>query len=305
VIGAALESRAGENNAEVIDLLAYHYALSDDQSKALYYLQRAGQKALLGNANEAAIGYFTQALKIADETDQVRVQFELLAGRERAYDRLGNRLAQTEDLRLMEQLAADSDQGLQAILQQLETHNRRMLLLSNLGQYAQAVEIAEAMLTLARSEAQTAWEARILSNVGIISWRQGEHLRAPRAMRQSLKLADQINDYQLKATCLNYLGLIHTRLADYAQARQDYQQALQLYCDIGDRAGEAACANNLGLLEANLGRYQAAQQHHAQSLSICRTIGDRHLEGISLNLLGSKHLALGNTRQAQLDPFVF
>jgi tetratricopeptide (TPR) repeat protein len=199
----------------------------------------------------------------------------------------------------MEQLAGLPNSGPTGILQQLETGNRRLLLLTDLGQYPAAIEVAQAMLALAKAEKQTAWTAQTLTNIGIIFWRQGDPMRAQLALQEALGLIDDGHDSQLQATCLNYLGLIHSRLSDYGPAREHYQQALQLYRDASDRAGEAGCANNLGLLEAILGRYQAAQQHHTQALSICRTIGDRHLEGISLNLLGGTHLALGNVRHAR------
>jgi len=294
-IGAALESRYSSNDNEVVDLLAYHYARSHDRHKALHYLQRAGQKALDGYANEAAISYFGDALGVARDIDNVKVQYDLLAGQERAYNRLGNRVAQTEALAQMHKLALAQKN----IARQLETGNRRLLLATNLGEYPSAIDTGQKMLALARQSDQPLWEARTLTNLGITYWRQGNYAKARECMQQARHSKGTAADPQLKATSLNYLGLIHTQISEYEQARQDYQQALEIYRTIGDKGGEAGCANNLGLLESSLGRYEQAEQYYNQALSICHTIGDRLREGISLNTLGQVHTILGNYELAQ------
>jgi predicted ATPase len=294
-IGAALETRYAQNEGEIVDLLAYHYARSNQRDKALSYLNLAGQKALDGYANEAAIGYLNDALAVAEELELVKVQFDLLAGREQAYSRLGNRMAQLEDLAQMKQLAlAEGD-----LSHQLETGNRRLQLAANLGDYQEAGQIAQETLALAQQSHRPLWAARTLVNLGITEWRQGDYGRARTAFQQALAINGAAHDVQLKATSFNYLGLIHTQMSDYEQSRRDYQQALELYRAVGDRGGEAGCANNLGLLEASLGRYHQAQSYYAQALSISHTIGDRLREGISLNTLGQVQIILGDYRQAQ------
>ncbi len=289
-IGVALEDRYGNNDNEVIDLLAYHYARSNDKHKALRYLQRAGQKALSGYANEAAISYFNDALDLARDLDNVKVQYDLLADRERAYNRLGNRLAQREDLAQMKKLALAQNSAARL----LATGNRRLLLATNVGEYPQAIGIAEETLALSRQVQESIWEVRTLTNLGITYWRQGNYTKARECMLQALQSKGTLEDEQLKATSLNYLGLIHTQISEYEQAREDYQRALEIYRVIGDKGGEAGCANNLGLLESSLGRYEQAEKYYNQALSICHNIGDRLREGISLNTLGQVNTIFGH-----------
>ncbi len=294
-IGLALENRGNNSDGEVVDLLAYHYSRSDNRDKALHYLHRAGQKALAGYANEAAISYFTEALTVAEETQNVKVQYDLLAGREQAYNRMGNRVAQDQDLKQMKQLAlAEND-----VRQQLEVGSRQLQLATNLGRYSEATEIAYETLNLAQQTNHPDWEARVLTNLGITSWRRGDYSRARRYLQQALDRLSAQDDQQLRATSLNYLGLIDTQICEYDQARHSYQAALAIYRDIGDRAGEAGCANNLGLLESSLGRYLEAQQYYNQALSICHAIGDRLREGISLNTLGQAETILGHYERAE------
>ncbi len=294
-IGAALESRYSNREAEIIDLLAYHYSRSDDRQKALKYLHLAGNKALNGHANEAAISYFTEALNVAGEVDNVKVPYSLLAGREQANDRLGDRDAQARDLDEMKRLAQLYNNPAQLV----ETGNRRVQLATNLGEYHEATTTAEETLALARQHGAYIWEARTLTTMGITCWRQGDYNRARACMRHALQSAGALEDAQLKATSLNYLGLIHTQISEYEQAGEDYRQALALYYDIGDRGGEAGCANNIGLLESSLGHYEQAEKFYTQALSICHTIGDRLREGISLNTLGQVNTILGNFELAK------
>lgn len=295
-IGAVLEERYTKNNGqEFIDLLAYHYSRSDNRAKALAYLQQAGQRALDNYATEPAISYFSEALIVAEELTDTTIQFELLAGREQAYNRAGNRGAQAQDLDRMKKLAIGHDD----ILQQIETGNRRLLLATNLGKYNEAIAIAEESIRLAQQADNLPWEAKVMLNLGITYWRQGNYAEARRVMQQLLELNGAAGSQQLSATSLNYLGLINTQLGKYEQARQDYQQALHIFRKIADKGGEAGAANNLGLLESSLGRYAEARQCYTQALNICQTIGDRLREGISLNTLGQVQTILGDYEPAE------
>jgi len=52
---------------EYYDELAYHYSRSDNKEKALNYLVKAGDKSKESFANESAIEYYNQALKLIDD----------------------------------------------------------------------------------------------------------------------------------------------------------------------------------------------------------------------------------------------
>jgi adenylate cyclase len=287
-LGDVLEARP--NSREIIDLLAYHYSRSDNREKAMSYLCRAGEKALNGYANAAAISYFTEALKIAEKLGNVAIQLESFAGREKAYNRLGNRAAQGDDLTRMKKLASLHH----AMDQYLEAGNRQVQLAMNVGDYNGALAMAEETLALARREGKSLWEARVLTTMGITYWRQGLYDNARGCMLKALDSQGAIDDPRLKAVSLNYLGLIGVQISEYEQARNYYQQALEIYRTLSDKTGEAGCANNIGLLESSLGNYAEAQQAYAQAYALCHTIGDRLLEGISLNLLGQVCTILGH-----------
>jgi class 3 adenylate cyclase/tetratricopeptide (TPR) repeat protein len=65
-IGAAIENLYPDRLEEYFELLAYHYVRSDNQDKAVAYLDLANRKAARLNAMEDARTYFETAMKILD-----------------------------------------------------------------------------------------------------------------------------------------------------------------------------------------------------------------------------------------------
>jgi len=66
-IGQAVESLYSERLEEFYEVLAFHYARSDNKEKAVEYIDLAGQKAVELGAMEEAMAYFDQAMKLLDE----------------------------------------------------------------------------------------------------------------------------------------------------------------------------------------------------------------------------------------------
>ena len=66
-IGKAIEDIYPERIEEYYELLAYHYAHSANNDKAVEYLDRASQKAIKLNAMEEAMAYFDPVKYRPDE----------------------------------------------------------------------------------------------------------------------------------------------------------------------------------------------------------------------------------------------
>jgi len=69
-IGQAIERIYAERLEEFYEMLAYHYARSENKDKAVEYLSRANQKAAGVNALQEAKAYFDEAVKILDTLPQ-------------------------------------------------------------------------------------------------------------------------------------------------------------------------------------------------------------------------------------------
>ncbi len=70
--GRALERLPGDRLDEYYELLAHHFARSDDREKAAEYLILANRKAAAQNAMEEAVSYFYAALAVLEELPDTR-----------------------------------------------------------------------------------------------------------------------------------------------------------------------------------------------------------------------------------------
>jgi class 3 adenylate cyclase/tetratricopeptide (TPR) repeat protein len=61
-----IEQRYAENLAPVLPLLAHHWGAANDATRAVDYLERAGEQALHGGSYREAIRFLTQAVELAD-----------------------------------------------------------------------------------------------------------------------------------------------------------------------------------------------------------------------------------------------
>jgi class 3 adenylate cyclase/tetratricopeptide (TPR) repeat protein len=105
-IGQALEDVGAGERFEQLDVLAHHFARSDQRAKAVDYLSRAADRAFAAFANKEAITRYDQALALAEGDDHAR-RAALLAKKAVALMRLpdagASRRAAEEALALYQQ----------------------------------------------------------------------------------------------------------------------------------------------------------------------------------------------------------
>jgi DNA-binding SARP family transcriptional activator/Flp pilus assembly protein TadD len=167
------------------------------------------------------------------------------------------------------------------------------------GHYADAVTVHGRANDAARLLGDRAAEAMALTNLGIISWRQGRYQQAADYHQQSLTASVAIGDRRGEATALANLGTVHERRGHYQQAVHCHEQALAAYQSVGERTGEARVLGNLGSVAAREGEYGRAVDWYQQALAVFREIGDRTGEASALPDLGRAY-----QRQARFDEAV-
>lgn len=282
-----------------LDLLAYHYGLSENAPKQREYLRRAGLAAAVRFVNVQAIDYLTRALALIPEASRepadLAERYELLLARERALDMLGQREAQARDLDALQALAAATgDAGRQAT-----ATLRRGSYAFAVSDYPAALAAAEVALALARAEADAAHAAaahllwgRALVDVGDYPG-GGEHFR------QALAMFRAAGDRLGEAQALNVLGQAAWRQGDPAGARARLEAALAVEREMGDRASEARALNLLGIIYQSMSDGTAAARAYEQSLALCREIGYHKLESDPLCNLGTLYAEMGEHAEAQ------
>jgi adenylate cyclase len=332
-VGLYLEQTIGETGG--VDLLAYHYGLSNHLPKKRHYLRRAGEAAAARYANGAALSYLSRALELTPETDLAE-QLLLLRWREQVYALQGMREAQHQDLRDLTTLAA----SLADPAQQAEIEVRQANYAYLIGDYAEAIaaatraaelaEIAGASFTAARAQQEWTWAligqgnysaaqshaeeclrqseaasdprgvSRAYQALGEIAGYQGDHTTERSHYEQALAIVRAIGDRRREGGILNNLGVVAANQGDVAAARLYYEQNLRIDQEIGNRRGEAFVLGNLGVLATEQGDTASAHVYLEQCLRIVRTIGDRQGETIALGSLSKIAHVQGDNQSARV-----
>jgi len=166
------------------------------------------------------------------------------------------------------------------------------------GHYADAVTLHGHALQAARLAGDRAAEATALTNLGIISWRQGRYQQATGHHRHAMAASAEIGDLAGKATALANLGVVFERQGHYDEAADCHAEALALTRQLGDRGGEARELANLGSVAARRGDYEQAVRWYQRALAIFRAAGDHNSEASALPDLGLAYQQQGQHEQA-------
>jgi DNA-binding SARP family transcriptional activator/tetratricopeptide (TPR) repeat protein len=166
------------------------------------------------------------------------------------------------------------------------------------GHYADAVTIHSHARHAACRDGDRAAEATALTNLGIISWRQGRYQQAADYHQQALAASAEIGDRAGEAIAVANLGTVYERQGRYEQAAGCHQQALTLFRAAGDRSGEARALGNLGSVAGRQGHYEQAVSWYQQALTLFRATGDRTGEASALPDLGVAYQRQGRYEQA-------
>ncbi len=292
-IGAVLERWHAGDLPRVLDLLAYHYARSEEREKAVHYLHRAADKARREYANEVALRYYSQALERL-LPQEVALRYELLAGRERIHNLMGERDAQERDLQEMGRLAREAGDE----RRQGETLNRKARQAVDMGEFERARRFARLAWRRGGRCADRAGLAEAGKILGIVHGARGEYEDAERSFLQAWEIYRDLGDHLGEASCLGNLGLVHFYRGDAEQARGYHSRAMELARAAASRWHEAQALINLGSAEFYMGAYERALACYQQALETAREIGSAANEEVALDNIGALEIVLGDLAQA-------
>jgi class 3 adenylate cyclase/tetratricopeptide (TPR) repeat protein len=292
-VAHAIADLFAERADEFIDILAYHYARSDDVVNATAALLRGGERAQRLYAINEALAYFRAALERSQHDP---------AGMASAHEGIGDaqRFGGTYSGAL-----ASYRQALAAIDPRDRSGQSRILRKVAIvhqiqGDSPQALQIlteaSEVLPVGADGD-----EALVLLEVGQIQWQQGSYDLARETLGQAADRADRAGANAARADAYKHLGTVSSLSGDTRVAFDYYQRSLQLYEAQTDVFGQANVLNNLGIVHRKEGRYPDALAAHFRALAIRERIGDPHGIGTSRNNLAQIHLAQGALEQAEAD----
>ncbi|MGH3940726.1 MAG: ATP-binding protein [Pseudonocardiaceae bacterium] len=166
------------------------------------------------------------------------------------------------------------------------------------GHYSDALAVHTHALRAARHTVDQSAEARALTNLGVVCWRQGHHRQAADYLQQARDLSREIGDRTGETRTLDNLGLVYWQQGQYQHAAEHFQQALDLFQALGDRDGEAHALDHLGTVYWQQGHYRQAAEHFQQALDLSRILDDYDGEARALVHLGVVYVQQGHYKQA-------
>lgn len=301
-VAQALEQHHAHQLAEVAGSLAAHYEQAADNTKAVAYLEMAGQHAAARFAHDEALGYLARALALTPETERAQ-RFRLLCSRAAIYRTSGQLQRYHEDLPALQVLAVALDEAQGTVRHQAAVETQRAACFQHLGQYDDAVRAAQQATALAQQSDDVALAALGYGEWGLALWTQGQMEPAHRCFAQSLAQSRRLGNRRLEARALEYLsqtGMFSS--APEAEIWGYLEQCLAIHQETQDLAGEASIYNKLGYVtvaqdKSTLG---TARDYYSEGLRICRQIGERALEATLLGNLGVLYTLQGDYRHARL-----
>jgi tetratricopeptide (TPR) repeat protein len=309
-VAAWLESTTGERINEYLNLIARHYELAGETTKAVDFLRRSGEELLQVSAFRDAINTFERALALLPsvDSDQIHdistispdadlaVQAMILTELGNLYNRMGDHHKAVEDFERslsLARLAEDPQAEIGAL-------NRLAQIASEQGSYDKAQSYLDEVLVLARQQDDLACVASTLSMLSSIAWKWGDLEGAEKCCHESLAIYKEIDNRDMISRSLNILGILATLQKHFEQAEQYYEQALEIAREIDNRLVVADLLNNLGYLNHHcIQNLERAKGYYQESLSLAREIDHRSGLASCLNNLGQLNILLGELQDAQ------
>ncbi len=162
------------------------------------------------------------------------------------------------------------------------------------GNFAEAEPLFQQGLALARRE-QLPETVLFLSNLGTISWKQGNYPLAKQYLEEGLKLNAQ--DYRLLGT----LGSVYNRLGDYGHAEQLLRQALfySQHSLAYDPTQHCVFLSALAFGVAGQGRMEEGKQVYHEALALAYQAGHTEWIVMCLNNIADLLRAEGDVDAAE------
>lgn len=277
-----------------VDILAYHYARSDERAKAAHYLRLAGEQATRRAAYGVAVAHFTQALELVGETDYAG-RCAILEAREQIWRALGDLTARQQDLEALESVAnAWGDPAWQA-----KATFRRAVFAHDQGDYY----TADAHLQKVIGQAAALADDRL---IGLALLERGNILAGWSRYEDALicyEVVAELFDQQpqmvdLQAQAVRGRAEMQRHTGDWVGALVSYEEAEHLSEMAGDQAGGAKQRLDQSMLYMQLGMFEEAERDLVAAWRWAEQVNHRYILMASGAALGELYWNLERSEEA-------
>jgi PAS domain S-box-containing protein len=169
---------------------------------------------------------------------------------------------------------------------------------SLLRNYKNAREYAKNSLSIAEQIEDKPGMADALNSLGIVSDSLEEFKQALDYFFRSAKLFEEVGDQKKLALAYNSIAGIYWQLSEYTTAMEYLFKSLKIYEELGDQKGMGWINNNLGLLYRQLKDTDKSLEHHRKSREIKEALNDKKGTALALNNIGMVYRDKGSYKRA-------
>ncbi len=251
---------------EYATIVADHYRKSETWPRALRYLYRAAEAAVQSFANQQAVEFYTDALKVADilgdEADQVTV-LAVYEGRARILTRLGEPQKAIEDYKAMLVKAKE-----------LENNSAQMRALNGIGSlhashydFSQASEFFREALEVSRRIGDEVGIADTLSQLGNFYYNMGELELATQCYREAGEISTAVQDEARRVEAEDGLAKVMLQQGEIVASIERFEDIINIRRRLGYRTGLMNSLSSLLVAQTFTADYAAANQTVEEILS--------------------------------------
>lgn len=165
----------------------------------------------------------------------------------------------------------------------------KVKLLSDMGEYTQAVALADSGLKLTMSQKDFDLEGAFLINKGILYWYMGKNDSALQSLDRALANAEEQGHISLELQALNIKGMVFRVTDNYENALISFRRALKIVYARSFYDHEGIVLGNMGDIFLVKAEYDSALLYYQLSLKNLREIKDVRNEAATLSSIAAAY----------------
>ena len=288
--GSVMEEMYLSKIDEKVEELAYHFKNSDDNKKAIFYLNKAGDKAQSLYAFSNAVNYFQDCTDILETSEPEKEQLTQLS-------EIYNKLAFSQStVGKRKEAEANLNKALKCCKKIGDKDNESLVLMSmgnlygDMGKWDKAIEYFKNCLSITDRISNLKRKASILKGIGLACLFKGDTSTGYSYLKESINICKEIKALDVYAMALNNVGIYYDMLGRWENAIEAYKESLSIAKKIKNIIVISNIMNNIGFAYSSLGESKQAIYYLKKSVKIADKIGDIYNKGINYIHLGEEYL---------------
>ncbi|MBS7268968.1 MAG: tetratricopeptide repeat protein [Candidatus Freyarchaeota archaeon] len=141
--------------------------------------------------------------------------------------------------------------------------------------FEKSLELHQKALNIAREAEDLEGEARALTNIGYVQFRQQKLDEALDTLNEALKIANKAKDDYIRAVALSNIGIILFNMKRYDEALEKHKEVAEIFEKWGNKKRLAIEHRQIGLILEKQNRYDEAAEHYQISQKLYDETGQK------------------------------